>query len=60
MDIGMTILITMTISQGIFGILRGDINMVVLKQEMTKIDVEDGQEANDEVEPDAEPEPTYS
>lgn len=31
-----------------------------LKQEMTKIDVEDGQEANDEVEPDAEPEPTYS
>lgn len=29
MDIGMTILITMTISQGIFGILRGDINMVV-------------------------------
>lgn len=31
-----------------------------LKQEMTQIDVEDGQEANDEVEPDAEPEPTYS
>lgn len=25
-----------------------------------QIDVEDGQEANDEVEPDAEPEPTYS